>query len=231
VKEFREVFVLAFVGVEDEPNFFKRASSKINLFLLLHALITGQAATYHQGAGIPLSTLENLGRNRVTFPGYEKIIHLNEDMKLELSKSILLTKERFLQLEKDRDRILDGHVGLALRYYYRAAQASGKRRIAEVVIDLAIAAEALFSKEPPYTSNLKRRLSSFVAQDESERKEIAKKIGKFYHLRGAIVHGEKKEIPLGAVRTASEYIRKAIDKALSSSLYTKAELIQAVDEL
>lgn len=71
-KEFREVFALAFVGVEDEPNRFKRASSRVNLFLLLHALITGQTATYHQGAAIPLSTLENLGRNRVYFSWLRK---------------------------------------------------------------------------------------------------------------------------------------------------------------
>jgi hypothetical protein len=229
-KDSRGVFALAYVGVEDEPNFFREALAKMNLFLLLHALITGQAATHLLGAAIPLSTLADLGKNRVTFPDYEKVIHLNEDMKSELSKPILLTKERFLQLEKDMDRILDGHVGLALRYYYRAAQASGKRRVAEVVIDLAIAAEALFSREPPYTANLKRRFSNFIADDELERKKIAKRIGKFYSLRGAIVHGVKKKVPTEDIRTASEYIQKAIDKALSSKLYTKAELIRKADE-
>jgi len=226
-------FALAFIGVGDEPNFFKSASSKMNLFLLLHALITGQAATYLIGAAIPLSTLDDLGKNRVTFGDYEKIIHLNEALNSEFSKPILLTKERFLQLEENMDRILDGHVGLALRYYYRAAQASGKRRVAEVVIDLAVAAEALFSRERPYTANLKRRLSNFIADNELERSEISKKIGEFYRLRGLIVHGEKihaRKIPLVDVRTASEYIRKAIDKALSSRLYTKTDLIQAVDE-
>jgi len=63
-----------------------------------------------------------------------------------------------------------------------------------------------------------------------ERKEISKRIGDFYRLRGAIMHGEKAKIHLADVQTASGYIRKAIDKALSSKLYTKAELIQAVDE-
>lgn len=169
-KDSRGFFALAYVGVEDELNFFRKARSKIDFFLLLHALITGQAATYLLGAAIPLSTFDDLGKNRVTFPSYEKVIHLNEDMKSELSKPILLTKERFLQLEKHMYRILDGHVGLALRYYYRASQASGKRRVAEVVIDLAIAAEALFSSEPPYTANLKRRFSNFIADDELERK-------------------------------------------------------------
>jgi len=216
---------LAFVGVEDEPNFFRKATSKMNLFLLLHALGSGQAATYLLGVATPLPALENLGKNRFSFTNYEKIIHLHEDMQSQFSKPILLTKERFLQLEEDVDRLLDSHLGLALSYYYYAVQASDKRRNTEVIIDLVIAAEALFSREQPYTSNLVRRLSSFVAQNELERKKIAKKIGEFYRLRGVIVHGEKKEIPVADIKTASEYIRKAIDRALSSKLYTKAELI------
>ena len=223
-------FALGFIGVEDEHNFFTKARSTMNLFLLLHALTTGQAVTHLMGIATPLSTLADLGKNRVTFPSYEKVIHRNEDMKSKLSKPILLTNERFLQLEADVDRVLDEHVGLALSYFYYAAQANRRRRFAEVVINLTIAAEALFSKEPPYRGNLKRRLSCFIADSELERKKIAKEIGKFYRLRGAIVHGGKKEIPLGDVRPAWEYIRKAIDKALSSKIYTKAELIQEADK-
>lgn len=229
-KDLGGFFALAFVGVKDEPDFFRRASLRIDFFLLLHALMNGQAATYFQGVATPLSTLDDLGKNRFSFSGYEEVVHLNEDMQSELSKPILLVKERFFQLEEDIDKILDEHVGLALSYYYSAVQASSKSKFAEVVIDLAIAAEALFSKEQPYTANLRRRLSSFVAQDELERKEISKKIDEFYRLRGIIVHGEKKEIPLADVRTASEHIRKAIDKALSSKLYSKAELIHEVDK-
>jgi len=193
-------------------------------------LTSGQAANYLQGPAISISTLKDLGKKRISFPSYEKVIHLNEDIQSEASKPILSTKERFLQLEKDRHKIMDEHLGLALSYYYYAIQASNKRRFAEVVIDLAIAAEALFSKETPYTSNLKCRLSLFIADDELERKNIAKKIGDFYSIRGAIVHGETREIPLDEVRIAWEYIKKAIDKALTSGLYTKAELIQKVDK-
>lgn len=227
-KDVEGFFALAFIGVKDEPHFFMNARSRMDLFLLLHALITGQAATHLMGVATPLSTLADLGKNRVTFPNYEKVIHVNEDMKSELSKPIFLTKERFLQLEADVDRILNEHIGLALSYFYYAAQADRRRRFREVVIDLAIAAEALFSREPPYRGNLKRRLSCFIADSELERKKIARKIGDFYRLRGAIVHGGKKEIPLDDVRTAWGYIQKAIDKALSSKLYTKAELILEV---
>ena len=223
-------FALAFLGVEDEHNFFIKASSTMNLFLMLHALGTGQAVTHHVGVATPLSTLANLGKIRVTFADYEKVTHLNEDMKSKLNKPILLTKERFLQLEPEMDKILDEHVGLALSYFYYAALSNRRRRFAEVVINLAIAAEALFTKERPYTRNLKRRLSHFIADNEPERKKIAEDIGKFYRLRGDIVHGKKKKVPLDDVRIAWGYIQKAIDKALSSRLYTKAELVQEADK-
>ncbi len=229
-KDIKGIFALAFLGVEDETNFFTKARSTMNLFLLLHALTTGQAVTHLMGIATPLSALADLGKNRVTFPSYEKVTHLNEDWKSKLTKPILLTKKRFLRLETDMDRILDEHVGLALRYFYYAAQADSRRRFAEVVINLAISAEALFSKEPPITGNLKRRLSRFIADGELERERIAEKIGKFYRLRGAIVHGGKKEVPLDTVRTAWGYIQKAIDKALSSRIYTKAELIQEAEK-
>jgi len=45
--------------VEDESHFFRKEISKITLFLLLHALISGQAATYLQGVAIPLSKLKD----------------------------------------------------------------------------------------------------------------------------------------------------------------------------
>jgi len=229
-KDSKGFFALAFVGVEDEPHFFRMARSKMDLFLLLHTLMGGQAATHLLGAATPLSKLDDLGENRVTFRDYEKINLLNEDIQSPFSKPILSTKERFLQLEKDMHKIMDEHVGLALQYYYYAVQADGKRRYPEVVVDLAIAAEALFSTGRDHKKNLKRRLSSFIAEDALEREKIAERIGDFYYLRGAIVHGGKKKVPLADVRAASEYIRRAIDKALSSKLYTKTELIKEVDK-
>ncbi len=230
-KDYGGPFALAFVGVRDEPEFFRKASSKVEFFVLLYALITGKAVTLTTGGSTPLSTLDNLGKNRISFSSYRKVVHYGEDFQSMFSRPVLLTKERFLQLEEDKNIILDQYVGLALLYYYYATRASRERRVAEVVIDLAIAAEALFSREQPYTAHLKRRLSSFIARDKFERKEIEKKMGQFYRLRGTIVHGERKGIPPADVRRVSDYIRRAIDKALSSKLYTKAQLIQEVDRI
>ncbi|MGA2767149.1 MAG: hypothetical protein ABSF24_02385 [Candidatus Bathyarchaeia archaeon] len=224
-----ESAAIAYFGVEDAPDYFITASSYVDFFLLLNALLTGRPATYRSGIGTTISALDELGRRRVSFTNYRKVTVLDEDMGSILSESILLTKERFLHLEKDMQRIMDEQLGLALRYYYNAVQASSRMQV-EVVIDLAIAAEALFSTGGNYKSNLKRRLSSFIEPDELKREEMAKQIGKFYDLRGAIVHGGRKEIPLVDVRIAGEYIRKALDKALSSKLYTKEDLLQEADK-
>lgn len=224
-------FALAYVGWEDEPNFFMKAILYMDFFLLIHALICGTPVTHIRGPANPISKLSELGKRRFYFSKYEKITVPQEDLHSELSKPILSTKDRFLQLEKDTQRIIDGHVGLALRYYYFALQANNRGRIEEVVIDLAIAAEALFSTRKNFTKNLKRRLSSFIADDESERGEIAKRIGDFYHLRGTIVHGGKKRINLNDIGIVSIYVQKAIDKALSFRLYSKKEFIQEVDKM
>jgi len=223
-------FALAFVGVMGEGDIIRKASSRVEFFVLLYALATGHAVTSTVGGATCLSTLDDLGKNRISFPSYERATRRNEDFQSVSSKPILLTKERFLQLEEDKDRILDEYVGLALTYYYYAVRASKKGSPAEVVTNLAIAAEALFSKEQPYTAHLERRLSGFIAHDEFERKEITKRIGEFYRLKEAVVRGEKRGIPPADVRRVSEYIRRAIDKALSSKLFTKAQLIQEVDK-
>jgi hypothetical protein len=220
---------VAYLGVEDAPNCFITAGSHVGFFLLLNALITGRPATILSGVAIRISTLDELGKTRVSFANYEKI-GVPDDLGSELSKPILRTRERYLQLEKDVQIIMNEQLGLALRYYYYAVQAYSRMQAAEVVIDLAIAAEALFSSGGNYTSNLKRRLSNFIARDEFEKEEVAKQMGKFYGLRGAIVHGGRKEISPDDVRFAGEYIRKALDKALSSKLYTKQDLLQEADK-
>jgi len=225
-------FAFAYVG-EDESDFFGAAVSYMDFFLLMYALTSGTPATHFVGSGIEISKLGELGKERVSFSGYEKVTVLHEDMQSELSKPILLAKDRFLQLEADRKRIMNEYIGLALRYYYYAVQANSRGRFAEVVVDLAIAAEVLFSKEKPFTSNLKRRLSSFIVDDKTEREEIKKRIDDFYVLRGLIVHGIKKiswkKDTLDDVRIVSGYVRKAIDKALSLKLYTKDELVRKGD--
>ena len=152
-------------------------------------------------------------------------------MKSEFSKPILTAKERFLELKKDRLTIMDGHLGIALRYYHFTLQAEERKHFPETVINLAIAAEAMLSTGENFKSNLKRRISTFISENESERIEIAEKIGDFYDLRGAIVHGGHKKIPLSVLRAANKYIRRAIDKALALRIYDKEELIKTIEDM
>lgn len=103
-----------------------------------------------------------------------------------------------------------------------------------MIIDLAITAEALFTNDNKnITRNLKSRLSSFTADNESEKDEIMKRIDEFYGLRSTIVHGNKKNFSLSDANLtgmAKTYIRKAIDKALTLKLYSKDELLLRINK-
>jgi hypothetical protein len=224
-------FTLAYVGVEGDPksNFFLFAQDYLGFFLLIYSLTTGQSAVQFIGAGTEISSLGELGSHRVAFPSYDRVTVLNEDLDCIFSKPILLAKERFLELEKDRHAIMEGYLGLAIRHYYFALQANERGHFDEVVVNLAIAAETLVSTEGNITKNLKQRLSSLISDDELERSGIMKRIGDFYALRGDIVHGRHKKHSAD-VRVVSEYIKRAIDKALSLRHFSKEELIKSLDK-
>jgi len=61
--------------------------------------------------------------------------------------------------------------------------------------------------------------------------EIVKNIGLFYSYKSAIVHvGTKKgKIALKDITSVKNYIRKAIDKALTQKLFKKNELIGYIE--
>ncbi|MCS4538648.1 MAG: HEPN domain-containing protein [Thaumarchaeota archaeon] len=173
-----------------------------------------------------------LGRRKVTFPKYEKVTFLNETPDSELSelskefcKPIWEARDLFLKLESEKELIMQSSLGLALRYYAAALQADSERRLSDVVIDLTIAAEALFSTGSNFTRNLKDRLSKFIEEDKEARAEIGKTIGNFLRVRGLIAHGNMTKIPLKDVRTFNLYIRRGVEKALTMKLYTKEQLV------
>ena len=222
-------FTFAYVGVEEEDRFFKEAVSTIELFLLTSALSNGVIATYHNVIGTDLPSLQDLGKYRAAYnTGYETI-KVMDSMPISLNP-LPSIKERFLELNKDRQKILESYLGLALRYYYFAIQSYLRepKRIDEMIIDLSISAEALFSTGANFKKNLKHRLSYFLASNDSDRSEISKIIGDFYDYRGAIVHGgtKKKKISLKEIFLTKNYIQKAIDKALSLKLFRKKEIIE-----
>lgn len=223
--------VIAYVGVEDEPYHFRTAKSYLDLFILTCALTSDISATYRLGVGMEISELSELGEHRIT--GFEKANLLWDYMQHPMIKLILLVKGRYCELLEDRQQILDSYLGLALRYYYYAIQSYFRKpkRFDEMIIDLTIAAETLFSTGTYFKRNLKHRLSKFLARDEDQKIEIAKNIGNFYEYRSAIVHGirRKKKITLNDIATVKNYIQNAIDKALSNRLFKKDDLIEYIE--
>jgi hypothetical protein len=90
---------LAYVGMEDEKNYYKEADSLIDLFLLTCALISDFTGTYHGGARIKILNLEDLGNRRALFKmGYNTLEFYATPLE-KILKPITLLKNRFLQLE------------------------------------------------------------------------------------------------------------------------------------
>jgi hypothetical protein len=228
--EFRpHEITLAYVGIEDKKNNIKKAYSIIELFLLTCALISDFTGTYRGGAGIKIHSLNELGKRRALYHQYKTRGFYSSNLKA-VQKPITLVKNRFLQLASDIYEILNGYLGMALRYYSYAVQSSKRgrqSRIEDVIINLAISAETLFTNEPSYTEKLKHRFSFFLAKNELEKTRIIKKVGEFYDYRADIVQGRrrKREMPIEEIKMVKRYIKTAINKALYLKLYKKDELL------
>jgi len=222
---------IAYIGVQDESYHFRTAKSYLDLFVLTCALTIDVSSTYGNFMGIEISDLSKLGEKRVT--AFEKVNLLWDYMQHPRIEPILLVKERFCELLDDRQQILDSYLGLALRYYYYAIQSYFRKpkRMDEMILDLTIVAETLFSTGTNFKRNLKHRLSNFITGDEDQKLIIAKNIGYFYEYRSAIVHGirKKKKITVNDIATVKNYIQKALDKALSKRLFQKDELIEYIE--
>ena len=225
-------YAIAYVGVATpkEANYFFAARDYLDFFLLIYSLVSGQPVTATMGIGTTLDDINSLGAKRVGWPSFEKIHVLGERKDDFLSKSILDTKKRFLLLLPDRQRIMESSLGLALTFYYFAVLAS-RRRLEEVVIHLMIAGEALLcTNTTKIGKNLSRRLSTLIAENETEKAEISKKMLKLYGLRCGIVHGGGKKPSLSDVKTLFNYVRKAIECGLSLRHLSKEELAAKLDK-
>ena len=212
----------------EEDNYFKAARDSVDLFVLIHSFISGQIIMVENGAAIEIKNYDSLGKQRITFGDFEKInVHGNSN---NLLWPIFETKKRFLELIPDRQKIMGGHLGIALSYYYYAIRAS-RRRLDEVIIDLMIAAEALLvTKSVNIRGALSKRLSTMNASNQNERTTIARRICDLYDLRSAIVHGSGKKPMLNEGRELFEYVRKALDEALSLRALSKHTLIEKLDK-
>ena len=216
---------LGFVAVPTEGNFFKEAAELLDLFLLIYALRSGQPAVHFMGIGTDLIDVVSLGGHRSTWPEIEEVHALHPDVNHHLSKPIVSAKELFLKLEREKETILGGYLGLALRFYYCALQAFERGRLDETVIDLAVAGEAIVSTGGNFTQNFKTRLSKLIEENPSGRKETAKKLYELYHLRGSIVHGGGGQPLVSDVGIYADYMRRAIEYCLAHGFFAKEDLL------
>ena len=223
---------IAYVGVATpkETNFFPLAADYLDFFLLIYSLVSGQPVTTTMGIGTTLDDLRALGAKRIGWPSFEKIHVLGKHKANFLSKPILEAKKRFLLLELDRQRIMGSPLGLALTFYYFAVVAS-RRRLEEAVIHLMIAGEALLCTETrKIREKLSMRLSTLIAEKETERAEISKKMRELYELRSGIVHGRGKKPSFNDAKILFDYVRRAIERGLSSKHLSKSDLIALLDK-
>ena len=225
-------YAIAYVGVATpkEANYFLIARDYLDFFLLIYSLVSGQPVTQTIGIGTTLDDMSSLGAERIGFPNFERIHVLGERKDDFFSKSILDTKKRFLQLLPDRQKIMDRPLGLALIYYYFAVLAS-RRRLDEAVINLMIAAEALLCTDTKkIRKKLSRRLSTLIAEKETEKATILKKMRELYDLRSGIVHGGGKKPLRSDVKILFKYVKRAIECSLSLRHLSKEELVAKLDK-
>ncbi len=202
----------------------------LDFFLLLYSYVTGKRVVMEQHVGTPLDKIESLGARKIGLPHYEKIQSGIKEPHPLWDKGIIKTKELFLKLESDREKIMSGHLGLALRFYYLAVSAGERMSRDEFVIHLTIAAEALVQTgEGNLTQNLKRRIATLVANGAEETKEIERNMGELYVLRGLVVHGHKPQIRITQTRQLDSYVRRAVEKGLELRDMTKKDLAQMLD--
>jgi hypothetical protein len=181
--------------------------------------------TFKTGIGTELKDRDSLGKNRFTFPDYEKIHVMTSVKEGFWTKPITQTKELFLKLLPKRERIMESHVNLSLIYYYVAVQAS-QRRLEQSIINLIIALEALLIKEGDKIRGcLATRVAALVAENEEQRTLIAKQMKELYDLRSHIVHGRGKKPSFNDTKQLFNYTRKSLEKTLYLEALSKEELI------
>jgi len=125
---------------------------------------------------------------------------------------------------------MESTLGLALIFYYLAVLAS-RRRLEEAVVNLMIAAEALLiTKNECIQANLSRRLSTLIAENETEKAEISEKMRELCDLRSDIVHGRGKKPSLNNAQILFNYVRRAVERGLSLKHFSKEDLIAKLDK-
>jgi Apea-like HEPN len=128
-------------------------------------------------------------------------------------------RELYANLVRSESRSRKTSLEVALRRFVY-----GYERIREedAIVDLMIAAEAIFISEQDkeLSYRLRLRAARFLSQDLPERQAINKLFKDAYHVRSAAVHGGNPEIPKkadGSTQTFAEFVQ-AFEECLRAAL-------------
>lgn len=219
--------VKAYVGTEYEEKgaFFKRADEYLTFFLHLFTLENAQPYVVFRGVSIPVDDFLNLGLNRVSFPGFEKMTSLSKPFVRDM-RYISYLKSTFERFESDYEEILSSPLGLSLQFVYDAVMANHRRRLELAVVHFIMAAEALVIHElQGIRQRISKRIAMLVSDSSNELDETYRTMKKLYGIRCGIVHGGGKRVSPYDVQSIYKYLKKAVNECLTHRQVTKQDLI------
>jgi len=225
-----QVHAVAYVASGDTLREGVDARKYLDFFLLLYSYVASKRVLMFGGLGTNLKRLEDLGTQKFSHTSYTKISSTVKEPHPLWDKGVIKTKELFLELEPDREKIMNCHLGLALRFYYLAVSAAERMSRDEFIVHLTITTEALIQTDGKLTQNIRRRMSALIGTDSSDRKEVYRSIGKLYGVRSKVVHGHKPKIKIAETKQLDGYVRRAIEDALKLRHLSKKELTLMLDE-
>ena len=200
------------VTIEDESKIFKIAKDYLQSFLELFSLKTGlRVRIYKRGVAISLGD-SKLGEAKhgdaemtrmgvLRAEGEKKLWYVSDDMKWVFSRTL-----PHLECEENQ------YLRLALSYYHRALLTD---KVEESLIDLMIAAEALFyTGQDSHGEEISSRLGKLVASNNEEMESVRERTKRLYSKRSAVVHGGVTSIPTKDIGHLFQDLKVALEKFL-----------------
>jgi len=218
------------VTTEDDSKdseIFRKAEDYLIQFLELFTLETGnKVRIYRRGIAVPLSD-SRLGEAR----GGDAEISGMGVFKAEEEKRLWYIiddiKWIFDKLHQYLERKENQYLRLALSYYHRAILTE---KTEEALVDLLIAAEALFYTGPnSHRKEISERLGKLAASKDNIE-EIIQRTKKLYDRRSAVVHGGITSIPMRDISYLFRDIRSALKNfILVCATMKREEIIELIE--
>lgn len=216
---------LVLITTDGSQDKFKLAEEYLQKFLELFLLTNGHTVRiYRYGAAV------NLAKHKfgeIDYGEMKGMKMLRAESEIKLWSDLDDLKWVFPRLFNTLQSEENAYLRLALSYYHRAVLSN---KLEEILIDLMVCAEALFSKGDEYGKTIASRLSFMVRKDEKERDEINKELKELYRKRSAIVHGSYSNIDPQKVANLFRYLGQALREfLLLCRVKSREEINQLVD--